>query len=339
MESTPLQSDIRDRVLNLVLIAATLFFPQLTFAGSPTIFDVPGSTSTWVIDMNNHGQITGYYYPRTGSQNVRGYVRGADGSMLTFAPSPEVMVTVPAAINNLGVVTGTYWVQGIGVGFIRGADGTMTAFRVNDSTETAPVGINDSGVIAGWYTDSKGNGHGFVRDPSGSVTTFEAPGCINTDPTGINASGEIVGDCGYGAPSFLRDSLGNFTTFEEPRAGGAGTTASAINSAGAVTGYYVDHYDYSHPYVRDAAGNFTSFDAPRGYWLSIPSGINDAGQIVGLATLDLENNVGWVRDLDGTVTTFNVQNCGGTNPERINKAGIIAGDCVDGGTYHGFVTH
>ncbi len=54
------------------------------------------------------------------------------------------------------------------------------------------TGINATGDIAGWFTDSAGYDHGFVLS-GGVFTTVDYPGGTNTQIMGINKAGKLVG--------------------------------------------------------------------------------------------------------------------------------------------------
>jgi probable HAF family extracellular repeat protein len=54
------------------------------------------------------------------------------------------------------------------------------------------MGINNSGEIVGYYTDSSGNQHGFIYQ-SGTFTTVDDPDGTDTHLTAINNNGEIAG--------------------------------------------------------------------------------------------------------------------------------------------------
>mgnify|MGYP001799381411 CR=1 FL=1 len=63
---------------------------------------------------------------------------------------------------------------------------------------TAPLSINESGEIAGYFGDIAGVVHGFVRHADGTFTIFEAPGAAKTGNLGtfsdsINSTGDIAG--------------------------------------------------------------------------------------------------------------------------------------------------
>src|SRR5262249_32271602 len=55
-------------------------------------------------------------------------------------------------------------------------------------------GINDSGVLVGYFLDSLGVTHGFLDDGV-TFTTIDVPGAANfTQVNGINNAGALVGD-------------------------------------------------------------------------------------------------------------------------------------------------
>ena len=92
--------------------------------------------------------------------------------------------TFALSVNVFAAITG-YDLDASNVyhGFLRKADGSIVVFDAPgaDTTEgdfngTFPAGINDAGLIAGYYIDSSNVSHGFLRSPNGSFTTFDPPG-------------------------------------------------------------------------------------------------------------------------------------------------------------------
>jgi len=139
-------------------------------------------------------------------------------------------------------------------GFERTASGTITTFKVKGAGTgnlegTVAAGINTAGTIAGWYSDPSGAGHGFVRSKTGVITTFDPPDSVSTIVFGINTSGEVNGV--YGTSSgdlyvFVRNAEGVITSYELP---GSEGLFNGINTAGDVTGYYVDSGSVYHGYL------------------------------------------------------------------------------------------
>jgi hypothetical protein len=71
--------------------------------------------------------------------------------------------------------------------------GRYTTIEIQGArVETAPLGINDRGDIAGAYDDGKGD-HGFMRDRRGRITTIDVPGARGTAAQKINNRGQIAG--------------------------------------------------------------------------------------------------------------------------------------------------
>ena len=102
------------------------------------------------------------------------------------------------------------------------APGQYTTIDVPGATITIAVGVNDLGVVSGFYADSGGNDHGFL-DRDGTFTTIDVPGAADTVLTVVNDLGVAVGyytDSSGNAHGFV-DRHGTFTTINAPGAGPA----------------------------------------------------------------------------------------------------------------------
>ena len=193
----------------------------LNNAGVFTTFDVFGAS-----DINNEGQIVG-------SSGGHGFLYN-DGA-LAIIDAPGAFATLVTGINDVGQIVGYYYDRAGIHGFVKNASG-FTIIEVPGATETEPSGINNAGQIVGSFT--VGNlVHGFLYD-GGVLTAIDVPGASRLYATGINDAGEIVGTFydSAGGHAFLYNG-GSFTTIEVPRAEGQ-TSASAINNAGQVVGYF-----------------------------------------------------------------------------------------------------
>ena len=108
-----------------------------------------------------------------------------------------------------------------------------------------------------------------------TITTFDAPGAgtgafQGTFGGGLTPNGTIMGnyfDADNLSHGFLRDRNGAFTTFNAPGTGNVpgpfqGTYPFAINTKGAITGWYVDATNVNHGFVRDKHGAIVEFDLP-----------------------------------------------------------------------------
>src|SRR5208283_2740913 len=185
-------------------------------------------------------------------------------------------------INPERAITGWYIdASGVYHGFLRSPDGAVTTFDAPGAGTGAGQGtgawmVNPSGEITGWYANAGSVYNGFVRSPDGTITTFHPRGAGRGANQGgggfdINPKGEVAGNYvenSNALRSFLRYPDGTFTIFEAPDAGKGsyqGTYVNepgGLNSAGAVTGPYVDANYVWHSYVRAADGTITEFDAP-----------------------------------------------------------------------------
>jgi opacity protein-like surface antigen len=68
------------------------------------------------------------------------------------------------------------------------AHGRYTTIDVPGAAATFAVGVNDLGVVGGFYVDNSGNDHGFT-DQRGAITTVDVPGAAGTVLTCVNDLG------------------------------------------------------------------------------------------------------------------------------------------------------
>jgi hypothetical protein len=79
----------------------------------------------------------------------------------------------PIGLNDLGAITGIYLdANNVYHGFVRSPEGAFTTFEApgadttpNDFNGTFPYGINDWGVVTGYYIDANNVSHGFLLLP------------------------------------------------------------------------------------------------------------------------------------------------------------------------------
>jgi len=90
---------------------------------------------------------------------------------------------------------------------------------------------------------------------------FNGPTMFDTVPTDINRAGTITGwwDDAFGFHGFLRSRDGTFTTFDVPPSSDVPspirTSATSINTAGAVIGNYANETDFiRHGFLRAPIG-------------------------------------------------------------------------------------
>ena len=307
-----------------------------------------------------------------------GFLRSPGGKFTTFqAPGADTTAgsyngTSPSAINDLGVITGSYWdANGFSHGFLRTPDGNITTFDVPGvgGYGTTPRAINLEGVVVGVYTDSNYTFRAFLRSPDGKFTTWIGPdactgngseGCFGSGASNINAFGTIAGGFednigNFVHHSFVRNAEGKLKTFDVPGAGtgsyqGTGCPGCnlGLNQFGAIAGIYSDVNSVNHGFLRSPKGEFTTFDAPgagtdsyegTGCYSDCPVSLNDWGAITGIY-IDV-NFVyhGYLRTPEGKFVTVDPVGSIYTFPSGINDLGSITGYYIDAnGVYHGFLT-
>jgi len=141
--------------------------------------------------------------------------------------------------------------------FLRAASGTFTAFDGPRASITAATGINDAGQIVGWYGVGpleNNENHGFVRAANGVLTTINVnvPGSYGTTANGINNAGLIVGDFTARTASNTVSCVPRRVPLRPstfPGRTDVDVTASGINHANQVVGWFVESHDQYHGFV------------------------------------------------------------------------------------------
>ena len=359
-------------LLTLLTVSCLLVMPNQADAQQIIKFDAPNSgtipyAGTVVAGFNQLGTITGSVTDN--NYATHGFVGTPAGGFTDFdAPGadPVVGCTCPAGINDLGVVAGSdIDANGVSHGFVRSSDGRITTFDDSQAPVgtganqgTTPVGVNDIGVITGYYVDGNNATHGFVRTPDGKITTFDAPGGAGgTYPGNINLLGVTAGvfyDANGVGHGFVRTAGGKITTFDPPNSFNGptsyGTFNAFVNDLGLVAGTYFDENTYVlYGYVRLPDGQFTEFAAP-GAGTTIGAGtsvyaVNVEGATTGnYVDANFENH-SFIRAANGELTMFDVPGqilvpgtYAGSTGEGINAEGFITGRWRDPNeTFHGYL--
>lgn len=142
-----------------------------TIVGTPGIADAkhggqfspitfPGATQTVAHDINNLGQIAGYY---TDASGTHGFLES--GSTFVAIDAPGAKGTEVLGLNDVGQLVGTYTdAAGHNHGFVE-EGGRFSPIDVTGATDTFAFGINNAGEVVGYSTGSGGT-HGFTATPS-----------------------------------------------------------------------------------------------------------------------------------------------------------------------------
>ena len=205
-----------------------------------TSIAVPGAARTTPHGINAFGHITGWYSAAPG---LHGFVRDGKGKFTTLE-IPGAIGVEPTGINDRGQVVGNYTsrdlqgdVQTHVFLWHKGVTSTI-AVPFPMARITAPMGINRSGDIAGFYDDLLGR-HGFVLI-GGQFSSVDFPG-----NDGLTAF-EDINDRGQAVGIYSRDETVHGFLFENgvlnpidvPFANALNTSVRGISDDGKLVGSY-----------------------------------------------------------------------------------------------------
>jgi len=217
--------------------------------GQFATIDFPGAILTAARSINDSGVIAGGFTPADDPNGGHGFVVRAKKYYLVDFPGSAHSVNL--GINEAGDVTGSYDLGDIntGIGFFT-KNGEFISFEVPGSAPqtTGPHGINDSGVVTGFYQDRSDPNitHAFFK-LNKVFKTVDCPGATITGFFGINERGDAVGGCtladgGHG----VLFSRGVLTAVIYP--GADHTRARGINDRGQIVGFY-DAAGVTHGFI------------------------------------------------------------------------------------------
>ncbi len=232
----------------------------LTLPGTFTSENFPGSVQTQMTGLNDTGVKVGYFYNTnngTAVDNQFGfYLSGGVFHEVNNPNTPKPADVEPGVspqienqllgVNDFNIAVGFYNDKfGNSHGYTYNINSGTFSADINDpnAVSTVAAAINNSGEIAGFYTDSGGVIHGFLDNQS-QFTTVNAPGASETQLLGINDSGIAVGfDVVNGAMHgiIFNSHADKFTTLDDPNGIGT-TTLNGINDRGQIVGFYVDSH-------------------------------------------------------------------------------------------------
>lgn len=236
-------------------------------------FSYPGRTHTHARNINAAGVVTGYAVnlgaSASGLDDNVGFIYDPVGMTFTDVVAPTGSFVIAQGINTAGQVTGSAIIPGAGRnGFLRATDGTMSYFKI-DGAPTAARGINNNGLIGGWYYDSTSASiNAFVGSSSGYQKLRAGP-ANDTYVQAINDSGQISGLFDeVGSPDFSPHGF-----IATPAALPTGTTSSGAYTFSvdviANTGIFID------PEVTLGYEYETGMGDPQFATVRLPIGIGD----------------------------------------------------------------
>jgi probable HAF family extracellular repeat protein len=156
--------------------------------------DLPGTTFNQLLGINNHDEAAGYFQDNASPAPLQhAYIHEPNGDfrVLGNLPLPSSQAT---GINDKGTIVG-FLQQSTAdtnsTGFIL-KGGKLTELKIDGSTFTQALGVNNDDDVVGTFNDANGVAHGFLYH-DGHSEQIDVPGASSTVINGINKDDQIVG--------------------------------------------------------------------------------------------------------------------------------------------------
>ena len=275
-----------------------------------TIDNPKDLTFNQLLGINDFGEIAGYFGAGAADHPNKGYVIPPFSHHYfineNFPGSVQTQVT---GLNNRGITVG-FWSSMNNANQVNDNHGFVDTgghFRTADFPTGAPatppvdqlLGVNDSNVAIGFYTDANGTNHGYeynIRTNQFSTVVDPNAPSASLTAAAINDEGHVAGV--YTNPAngvtdgFLLTRHGQFTDLAVP--GAASTMALGVNNRDEVAGVYADAAGNMHGFTWTARHGFSTVDDPNGMTTTTINGVNDFGQVVGFYVDSAGNTDGFL---------------------------------------------
>jgi hypothetical protein len=266
-------------------------------------------TFNQLLGINNRGQIAGYFGSGAQGHPNKGYLLNLSGSSLWYENEnvPMSTQTQITGLNDFGVTVGfssnhnTASMTNPNFGFYT-LDGHFHLVNFPTGNNASPpvnqlLGVNNSGVAVGFYTDSKGNNHGYAYSIfRHKFRSIYIGGATSLTASAINNAGDIAGFFTNSAgvvKAFLLYPNGRVSALAFP--GATMTQAFGVNDSREVVGTYTDGTGSSAKtfgFTWTGGGGWKTISDPLGVGATTINGVNDAGDLVGFYTDSAGNTDG-----------------------------------------------
>jgi probable HAF family extracellular repeat protein len=250
--------------------------------------------------------------------------------------------SVARAVNATAEVTGAAGTNNSNLSDVFAySDGAMTSLGTLGGTSGIGNGINVSGQVAGYSTNSAGTYRAFLSDGT-TLTDIGDLGGGSAVAYALNDLGEVVGSAvtadGENHPFLYR----NGRMIDLGTLGSSGNdwwnSAQGINNSGVVTGTSYDAQGNFFGFVWKN-GEMTNMGTLGGSW-SQAYAINNKGQVAGLAYTKNGSAHGFIANC-GSCPLKDLGTFAGSASTvwgfGINDSGVVVGQSTFAGTYHAFV--
>jgi hypothetical protein len=264
------------------------------------------------LGINQAGEIAGYFGSGAVGHPNKGYTTTPPYTSFSNENFPGSEQTQVTGLNNAATTVGFWSDTNLGsgdnnFGFVD-QGGTFTNVN-NPATGSGPainqlLGVNDSSIAVGFYTDTAGATHGYTYDIAAktfSANIDDPNGVGATTAAAINNKGDIAGfytDAGGAVHGFVEVG-GIFSTIDPT--GSQATQLLGLNDNGQAVGDWIDAGGVMHGLLFNlATDTFQNIDDPKGIGSTTVNGLNDKGQLVGFYVNDADETIGFIANPTAT---------------------------------------
>jgi len=257
------------------------------FLNGYEITDLTALGFTFVVAINDKGQVLGYHSQDPGKQRSRICIWDKQDGVRFLNVPKEVANRLVRAFNNSGQIVGSFEpANGQSHAYIWDANNGLVDLGTLGGKTSRVLAMNDSGQAIGSSRDPSGWPYSFFWDTNTGMLNLSG-GTNDPKPyfwaCEISNAGTVVGCTpgrrGLTAAAWDRDK--GLVRLSIPR--GYPGKACSISSSGLIAGAFTTSRKQSHLIVWDDPDNFRDL-GPIGRNTDLdPRVINDAGQIIGVA--------------------------------------------------------
>jgi hypothetical protein len=253
-------------------------------------------TFNQLLGINDEGVISGYFGSGAAGHPNKGYLLLPREGFYINENFPHSVQTQVTGLNNEGITVGFWSNSNLGVGMDPNfgwvnVDGHFRNVNFPTNSPASPatdqnLGVNDEGIVVGFYNDAKGVSHGYEYN----VWTRQFSTVVDPNDPGASLTASAINDRGHVAGVYTNPVTGNmdgfllrhgqFTDLAVP--GASTTMALGVNNFDEVVGVYTQSGTTElHGFTWTPRHGFTTVDDPNGVGTTTINGVNDFGQLVG----------------------------------------------------------
>jgi hypothetical protein len=267
-------------------------------------------TFNQLLGINDEGLISGYFGSGVAGHPNKGYLLLPYGQHYINENFPHSAQTQVTGLNNRGITVGFFSNTDLGggmdanYGWVK-VNGHFREVNFPTSSPASPaidqnLGVNDEGVVVGFYNDVNGVSHGYEYD----VWTRQFSTVVDPNAPGASLTAAAINDRGDVAGFYANPNTGNTDGFllrdgqfiDLAVSGASSTMALGVNNNDEVVGVYTPSGTTElHGFTWTPRHGFTTnVDDPSGIGTTTINGVNDFGQLVGFYVDSAGNTDGFL---------------------------------------------